>query len=233
MSDFLKSELDVIQSKFLSSLKMFDRLSLEEKIAMAYQVDLFEELKRLGLSDVIESMMDEYASIIADLSKLREKGVAPLGFQDLSLIAELDAEALLGRAEAYAKEFKSALMKGFLSGESTDAIKQRLTDINLTNNQTIVAINTARDEFQSTALSKLFEDEPETRFKLSDYPLDDRTRCSCRAVIMNQPKDGWTKEEIDNGAATKIAKQYCPTFEGKYGFVNRGGYNCRHIWEIV
>lgn len=233
LSNFLEKELKDLEQKFLDAISMFDNLSEQEKIQLAYQVDLFQELQDLGLSDVIDKMLKEYAGILDDLLDKKEIGIGALRLTDLENIANLDAATILGKAEAYSKEFKSALVKGFLSGQSTNEIRERLGSIGLASNQTIAAINTARDEYHSTSLAKLFEDEPATRFKLSDFPLDDRTRCSCKSVILNQPKEGWTKEEIDNGAATRIARKYCPKFEGEYSFVNRGGYNCRHNWEII
>ena len=230
---FLENELKQLQEKFIASIKMFDNLTMEEKISLAYQMDVFQELQSLGLSDIVDDLTNEYAGILARLSDLVPKGVAPLSLQDIALIAELDAETLLGKAEAYAKEFKSSLIKGFIIGEDTAAIQQRLGDINLASNQTIAAINTARDEFNATATAKLFEDEPETRFKLTDFPLDEKTRDSCRAVIEFQPNEGWTKEEIDNGAVSQLVRSVVDDFEGDYSFIKRGGYNCRHQWEIV
>lgn len=229
----LEDELKQLEERFLSVLKQFDRLSQVEKIQLAAQLDFFKELEDLGLTKIIGVLERDYAQTLSELGKQKLGGISPTTYQDLEMLLELDADSILRRAQAYSSEFKSALIKGFVAGEDTETIRLRLGDIGLASNQTIAAINTARDEFNATALSKLFEDEPETRFKLSDFPLDDRTRCSCRAVITHQPEEGWTKEEIDNGAATKIALKYCPKFEGKYGFVNRGGFNCRHVWEIV
>lgn len=233
MEGFLESELRSLEQKFLDAISMFDNLTEAEKIQLAYQVDLFQELQDLGLSDVINKMLKEYAGILDDLLDKKEIGIGALRLTDLESIANLDAETLLGKAEAYTKEFRSALIKGFLTGQSTNEIKERLSSIGLASNQTIAAINTARDEYHSATLSKLFEDDPETRFKLSEFPLDEKTRCSCKAVILNQPKEGWTKEEIDRGAATNIVRKFCPKFEGEYSFIRRGGFNCRHNWEII
>ena len=113
-----------------------------------------------------------------------------------------------------------------------------LSDFNIPGfryNWNITALTTAEDEFHSIATAKIWEDEPEAHFRL-EGALDDRTRCECRAVMRNQPKGGWTKKEIDKGAATKIAEQFCPDVKPesqKYTWRFRGGFNCRHRWEVV
>jgi hypothetical protein len=80
-------------------------------------------------------------------------------------------------------------------------------------------------------MANLFQDSPDVRFKLAG-PVDNRTRCQCKAVMMYQPKNGLTKKEIDEDAWTRLALERCPKFEGKYTFVNRGGFNCRHFIQI-
>jgi hypothetical protein len=81
-------------------------------------------------------------------------------------------------------------------------------------------------------MANLFQDSPDVRFKLAG-PVDNRTRCQCKAVMMFQPKDGLTKKEIDEDAWTKLALEHCLKFINKYTFVNRGGFNCRHFIQIA
>lgn len=235
INNFLEGELEDLERLFRSRVAEYLRGGLTdvERIRLVAELDFFAELQANGLSDIIGRLEDEYAGIIQSLIKTPLGGISAFTLNDLELIVRLDAESILRSAEQFSSQFKSRLLKAFIAGEDTFDIIKNGQDFGLRTNQLVAAINTSRDQFQATALSKLFEDEPETRFKLSDFPFDDRTRCSCRAVITHQPEEGWTKEEIDNGAATKIALKYCPKFEGKYGFVNRGGFNCRHVWEIV
>ena len=228
-------ELEKLEQSFREKVAAYlsGGLTEAQKIRLVAELEFFQELEASGLTSILDELENEYVGIIEGILKNRELGVSPFTLQDLELIKDLDAESILRSAEQFSTQFKSRLLKGFIAGEDTLEIIKNSQDFGLKTNQLISAINTARDQFNATATAKLFEDEPETRFRLSDYPLDDVTRCACRAVITNQPAEGWTKQEIDEGAATRIARQFCPKFEGEYSFIERGGFNCRHVWEIL
>jgi hypothetical protein len=51
--------------------------------------------------------------------------------------------------------------------------------------------------------------------------------------MINQPIEGFTKDQIDMGAWTDIAAEFCPSFEGEYTFILCGGFGCRHWVQIV
>ena len=230
--NFLEHELDLLEIAFWQRLRIFESLNYTQRLQLAIEVDFFQELQEAGLSKVFKRMMTEYGNIITDLEKYKTKGIAPYTIKELDLVARLDAEYLLGYAKNYAVQFKSSLIKGYVAGEDYRTIASRLQDSRLKNNQIIAAVTTAKDTYRAVSVAKLFEDEPETRFKLNGI-IDDRNRCQCRAVLFNQPESGWTKSEIDAGGATAIARELCPKFEGQYSFIYRGGFNCRHYWEIV
>lgn len=239
LPNFLDSDLVALEERFIKVLKQFDNLSQVEKIQIAAELDFFGELESAGLTRVLQKLNSEYAGIIRELAGYKSQGISALTLQDLELLVEADTDSLLRSAQSYSSQFRSRLIKGFISGEQTQDIEKDLRNIGLAKNQTISAINTARDQFNAVAVAKLFEDEPETRFKLSG-PLDIKTRCSCRAVLTKQPKEGFTKSEIDKGAWHKIALANCADYakqvaEGKpkYNFVNRGSFGCRHFVEIV
>ena len=239
LPNFLDSELTSLEERFLKRFAILNNLSYSERIQLATELDFFKVLESSGLTKVVEKIEKEYSGIIKDLASFKTQGISALTLQDLDLVLQLDQRSLLRSAESYASQFQSRLIKGFISGEDTTEIEKDLRNIGLRTNQTISAINTARDQFNAVAVAKLFEDEPETRFKLSG-PLDPKTRCSCKAVLTKQPKTGFTKAEIDKGAWHKIALANCADYakqvaEGKpkYNFVNRGGYSCRHFVEIV
>jgi len=240
LENFLESDLIGLEQAFIKRLRMFNNLSQIEKIQLAAELDFFKELESAGLSNVVQKLSGEYGGIIREIATIKKVGISATSLLDLELLLEADTESLLRSAQSYASQFKSRLIRGFIAGEDTDDILNALGDIGLKNNQTIAAINTARDQFNAVAVGKLFEDEPETRFKLNG-PNDIKTRCECRAVLTKQPKEGLTQDEINKGAWHKIAMANCPEYakrfsEGKqlkYNLVNRGGYNCRHFVEIV
>lgn len=236
--NFLESELEKLEQDFTRRIRQYLEGGLRGiDIARLYaELDLFQELNELGLNKVIETLKAEYTGIVEDIiTKVEEKGfgVSGLKVNDLETIINLRADELLGNANAYALEFKSGLLQGIATGAGDDEIVNKLKAyVPLKSNQLIAAVNTAREEFHSTAIAKLFEDDEDVRYKLAG-PLDDRTRCQCKAVMMFQPEGGHTKKEIASGAWSKIARRHCPKFEGEYTLISRGGFNCRHIINVV
>jgi hypothetical protein len=244
--NFLESELDKLEADFIKRINLFLKGGLRniDLVQLYAELNLFEELNESGLNKVVDKLKSEYAGIVENIiGKVEQKGlgISGLSVDELETIINLRADELLGRANAYALEFKSGLLQGFASGLTDDEIISKLqSNIPLKSNQLIAAVNTARSEFQATSVLKLFEDNPDTRFKMN-HIIDDRTRCQCKAVALYQPKAGFTRAEIDAGAWTKIAEQHCPSYakslgEGKaqpYNLVNRGGFNCRGVINIV
>ena len=228
---FLESELQQLEDRFIAQLKMFDDLSNAERISLAVQEDFFERLQKLGLSHILQQLQFEYADIIKEIATYKPEGIAPIQYEELQTLTDLDTRSLLGQAQSYSSQFQSSLIKGFVAGETTEQVASRLDSIGLTSNQTIAAITTARDQFQASVMAHVFSDSPEVKFVLAG-PVDAKTRCQCKAIMTHQPKDGLTKEEIDGGAWTRLAKEHCPKFTGDYTYVGRGGYNCRHFIQI-
>ncbi|KAF0146808.1 MAG: hypothetical protein FD143_3235, partial [Ignavibacteria bacterium] len=167
LPNFLDSELTSLEERFLKRFAILNNLSYSERIQLATELDFFKVLESSGLTKVVEKIEKEYSGIIKDLASFKTQGISALTLQDLDLVLQLDQRSLLRSAESYASQFQSRLIKGFISGEDTTEIEKDLRNIGLRTNQTISAINTARDQFNAVAVAKLFEDEPETRFKLS------------------------------------------------------------------
>jgi hypothetical protein len=239
---YLESEIKTLEERFLLRVKAFmqGKLNRVEKIALFAELDLFQELQEAGLTKVVSKLEKDYIGIIESIAKNKTGGITALTLNDLQTLAIIDAESILRSAEAYSLQFKSSLLKGLVGGETEKEIIARLGEVPLRANQTIAAVSTARDQFEAASVGKIFEDEPDTKFKLAG-PVDGKTRCECKAVMLTQPKEGYTKKEIDKGAWHKLAMEVCPDYnkriaEGKqqkYGFVNRGGFSCRHRIEIV
>ncbi len=247
----------MIEQELLDSIEKI-RLQLIQRIAkgnfnqvdiaqIVGQLDFFTELQSLGYGDLLEGYFGEYEKVIL---RLKDEAIK-LGLTDVlgTSLASLDSfidvkfGELLGRAEQYSKELKSELLKNIIAGTPLNEIADNLSEIPLTNTQLRVAVNTGISEFERIGMAKIFEDEPEVRFKLYG-PKDVRTRAACDAVLNQQPKNGWTKKEIDEGAATEVVKKHAKGFatspseleqalKNPYTFVNCGGFNCRHRWKVV
>lgn len=230
----LTTEILNLENAFMERIKTFGQLSQVEQIALAAELDFFEELQRLGLTNIINKLQEDNLSVLVQIAGERLNGISSIIASELNDILELDADVILRSGQAYSQQFKSRLLKGLVAG---DSISEMLKDFNIPNfkwNWNIAAMDTAISEFQATALSKVFEDSPKQKFKLTG-PYDKKTRCECKAVLNNQG-DGFTKEEIDKGAATKLVKEHCLKVKPEsqvYNWVFRGGFNCRHYWEPV
>lgn len=233
--NFLEAELDKLQADFFYRIKLYANNMKGELGILVSELDFFKELQEAGLADVIGKVESEYGniiqSIVSDAEKLRV-GVSGTTLRELEVLMNLDADSILNSAKNYSNQFQSNFIRGIISGQTTDQIVSNLSEIPLKTNQLIAAVNTAKDTFQASSMASLFSDSPDVRFKLQG-PVDNRTRCQCKAVMLFQPKTGLTKKEIDEGAWTELALANCPKFEGKYTFVNRGQFNCRHFIQIA
>lgn len=241
----LLNNIDKIKEQLIARIKKgnFTQVDVAQIVG---QLDFFEELQSLGYGDLLEDYFKEYENVIL---RLKDEAIR-LGVTDVSgtSLASLDSfidvkfGELLGQAEQYSKQLKSELLKHIIAGTPLNEVADNLGEIPLTNTQLRVAVNTGISEFERIGMAKIYEDT-NVRFKLYG-PKDVRTRASCDAVLAQQPKNGWTKEEIDNGAATEVVKKHAKGFahsaseleqalKNPYTFVNCGGFNCRHRWKVT
>ena len=227
-SENFMSALGGIQNKLNDQLptlaSRLSRLSDDELAILARELDFFQELNRLGYSDALNDLMNEYdntASKVFEQARSRGLQVQVATAQNLELIKELDATTLLGRARDFSSRYKSELLRGVIAGESGRQIANRLTTTlgtELTSANLNLIVNDSFAKFSNSATFKAFADEPQTRYRYVGV-LDNNTRDICRQVLEDsQNSQGYTMEEI---------------FDLPVGFDDRGGFNCRHDWVVV
>jgi len=227
-SENFMSALGGIQNKLNDQLptlaSRLSRLSDDELAILARELDFFQELNRLGFSDALNELMNEYdntASKVFEQARSRGLQVQVATAQNLELIKELDATTLLGRARDFSSRYKSELLRGVIAGESGRQIANRLTTTlgtELTSANLNLIVNDSFAKFSNSATFKAFADEPQTRYRYVGI-LDNNTRDICREVLEDsQNSQGYTMEEI---------------FDLPVGFDDRGGFNCRHDWVVV
>ena len=227
-SENFMSALGGIQNKLNDQLptlaSRLSRLSDDELAILARELDFFQELNRLGFSDALNDLMNEYdntASKVFEQARSRGLQVQVATAQNLELIKELDATTLLGRARDFSSRYKSELLRGVIAGESGRQIANRLTTTlgtELTSANLNLIVNDSFAKFSNSATFKAFADEPQTRYRYVGI-LDNNTRDICREVLEDsQNSQGYTMEEI---------------FDLPVGFDDRGGFNCRHDWVVV
>lgn len=242
-----EKDLEKIRLSLMQSLQkaMATGLTDTDILTLSTQLNFFDELRQLGLDPVVEGYLKELEGIVAQVHKeAQKKGLAGLtgaSAQDLEALMNVNKRRLLGRARVYTEELEYKLVENIVAGTPIDVIAQQLnTEIPLYDTQLKAAINTGIGSFEASTVAKIYEDEPGQRFVLDGAPANDpRIRCSCKGVMTWQKKEGYTKEQIDKGAWTKLAKRGCKEFgrtpseremmDGEeYSFIFRGGFNCRH-----
>tara|TARA_R100000808_G_scaffold7129_2_gene21045 strand:+ start:4521 stop:5213 length:693 start_codon:yes stop_codon:yes gene_type:complete len=226
-ADNYMKALDVIQAKLLNELPtLASRLSMltdAELTILARELDFFQELNRLGYSDALSTLMDQYDNVASDVfAEASKRGlqVSVASAQSLELVKELDAMTLLGRAREYSSKLKTEMLKGIIAGESGGDIARRLADTigkELTGANVNMIVNDSFARFSNSATFKAFEDDSTAKFRYIG-PLDEVTRQECQDVLAKQPESGYTVDEIGGL---------------EVGLSDRGGFNCRHDWVAV
>ena len=252
IEDFFFNELQIIWEQLTNRLiNITKQLKQEEVIQLVAETDFFAELNTLGLDSLVFQTQVEYDDIVNELNKLaKEQGVKGLTGQsatDLEMLMNVEFDELLGSMREKANAFKLQVLRNLIAGVSPGEIVNQIrfwSAEGLADYRSLVALDSAIAQFRTLTTAKIYEDEPDEKFILVG-PLDAKTRCSCKGVLEGQPKEGWTRKQIDEGAATKLAFENCKEL-GKifstynyqqaknkpnliqYTFVGRGGYNCRH-----
>jgi hypothetical protein len=218
------TQIKNVEQRLLDDLRRvaqeLDKFSDTELIQIARELDFFQELLDKGYSNAVNGLMKAYES---DLSKINEeatrrgvKQVAGASVAQLQLLQDLEVESLLGKASAYANDLKDGLFKGIISGERPSAIVNRLAEtINLETRQLNVAVADGIRQFDDLARQKVYEDINVNWTYVG--PLDERTRDICRKTFDNEPSQGYTEAEVRASGTP---------------FGVRGGFNCRHSWEL-
>ena len=107
------------------------------------------------------------------------------------------------------------MFQNLYAGLPPNQIVSSLAGTELATYQLNVSTYTGIKTFDDMARYKVFEGTDVKWTYLG--PLDDRTRDTCKNTINNEPKSGYTAEEV--------LKLDTP-------FGTRGGFNCRHSWEV-
>ena len=218
------SQIQGIEKKLLNDLKTIakrmDTLSDTELVAIAKELDFFQELLDRGYTNAVNGLMEAYEGKVDVIAKeAARRGIptvkgATIG--QLELLQDMEASTLLGKASAYANDLKDGLFKGIISGERPSAIVKRLSEtINLETHQLNVAVNDGFRQFDNLARHKVFEGE-DVRWTYVG-PLDDVTRDDCVTTLSDEPAKGYTEAEVIASLTP---------------FGVRGGFNCRHDWMV-
>lgn len=217
-------QIQNVEKRLLNDLQVIaqrmDTLTDTELVAIAKELDFFQELLDSGYTNAVNGLMEAYEDQIADIAtEAARRGITTVQgatIEQLQLLQDLEAENLLGKATTYANDLKDGLFKGIVSGERPSQIVARLSEtINLETHQLNVSVTDGIRQFDDVARHKVFEGE-DVRWTYVG-PLDASTRDICRQTIANEPNRGYTESEVNSSNTP---------------FGVRGSFNCRHSWMI-
>lgn len=217
------SDIKRLESGFNKSLEVLignlSKASDTELINTMSQLNLFNELVEQGYGEALDRLDGEYGKLLEGALKEAEKrgvtGLSGPGLQGLEVLKDLNTEKLINQAGVYANTMKSQLFQNLYAGLPPSEIIANLAGTELATHQLAVSVYTGIKSFDDMARFKVFEglDVKWTYFG----PLDDRTRDTCRATKENEPEDGYTEKQV---------------LSSDTPFGERGGFNCRHSWEV-
>ena len=227
--DYYAVEIAKIQEDLLKRVdivvKGLSQVSDTELIQLAKQIDFFDEMEKLGYTQLINKVGktydDEIAGIFAELSKRELARVPASSISVLRGLKEFDMDYLTSGVRQYSNNLKLAMLRGIITGESNEQVMANLSrgfgvGTFISSSEVSNLINDGLARFSNATRAKAFEQFPEVRFKYIGTK-DDKTREVCRKAFKEVAEKGpLTKKQID-----KL---------GYVTFAGRGGYNCRHNW---
>ena len=222
VNSFIK-DVEKLERKFQGSLKTIVRslgaMTDTELIVAMGQLNLFNEIVQQGYGDALNGLERDYEKLLAKaVSEANRRGVTALsgaGLQGLETLKDLNTEQLLGSASVYSNRLTTSIFQNLYAGVSINDTIKALEGIGLADYQLNTATYTSIKTFDDTARYKVFEGQ-DVRWTYFG-PLDSKTRDTCRATKENEPKEGYTEEQVLSS-------------DTPFGF--RGGFNCRHSWEV-
>ena len=223
----LVDDLDRIEKGLITRIEAYLKTGIKD-IPLAQldaELDIFQVLNDLGYEGKVRQFFSNYDEIVKQLHndaiKRGLNGIVGVTAQDLEIIANNNEIFALDKGRLYGSQFKSTLLEGVISGQPFNETIKLLQGTKLADTQLRVGLNQGITRFESIGIGKIYEEDPEQRFGLFG-PLDSVTRDECANALSIQPAEGWTRAEIDAGAAG-----------AGYTWVDRGGYNCRHQWVPI
>ena len=217
-------QIQNVEKRLLNDLQVIaqrmDTLTDTELVAIAKELDFFQELLDSGYTNAVNGLMEAYEDQIADIAtEAARRGITTVQgatIEQLQLLQDLEAENLLGKATTYANDLKDGLFKGIVSGERPSQIVARLSEtINLETHQLNVSVTDGIRQFDDVARHKVFENEDVRGTYVG--PLDATTRDECQSTLSGEPAKGYTEAQVNSSNTP---------------FGVRGGFNCRHSWMI-
>jgi len=221
--DTFMAEITLIEESFEKDLKVLagnlKKMSDTELIQANSQLNFLQELSDRGYGSALDKFDGEYTRMLAAAVKeARKRGIDPLAgasVEGLQVLRELDYERLLGKASSYASELQAQLFRGVYGGSSISQITSKLSETKLASHQLNVMAYDGIKIFDDMSRYTVFKGEDVKWTYIG--PDDEFTRDVCKTTLGDDKNvDGFTESKIPSDTPFGV----------------RGGFNCRHSWEI-
>ena len=220
--DVFTAEIKLLEESFERDLRKLTvklkKMTDTELIQATSQLNFFQEIVDRGYGDALDKFDGEYTKMLAAAVKeARKRGVDPLAgasVDGLQVLRDMDYERLLGRASSYASDLQAQLFRGIYGNSSISQITRKLSETKLASHQLNVIAYDGIKIFDDMSRYAVFKGEDVKWTYIG--PQDEFTRDECKATKFSEPKDGYTESEIPSDTPFGV----------------RGGFNCRHSWEV-
>jgi len=222
-------ELKLVEARFLAEvdglLKRLGSLSKEEKLILLREIDFLERLNTNGINKVVSGMSASMTKEIKSLRKLysAEGLIVTSTLTPLTALVQEDLTLFMSQYTGYSSAIKQNVIQGVVAGTPNNVLAKQLTALtvgNLSGRDASFLMEETFSRFDGAIKADAFAGKEKiARWEyVGDY--DEKNRDACRAVL--DQGGTWTIDEINNGDA-----------HPGVDFVSRGGFNCRHTWELA
>jgi hypothetical protein len=190
-----------------------------EVINATRQLNFLQELQAKGLGTALDNFDAEYTKMLQiAIKEAKKRGLpafAGASVEGLEVLRDINYERLLGQFKEYSEATKFSLFRGVYANESIGSITSGLAQTGMVTRQLNLVAYDGLKIFDDMSRYKVFQGQDVKWTYVG--PQDAFTRPECQSTKDNEPKDGYTESEASSS-------------DTPFGI--RGGFNCRHSWEI-
>tara|TARA_R110002167_G_scaffold117312_4_gene293227 strand:+ start:2149 stop:2841 length:693 start_codon:yes stop_codon:yes gene_type:complete len=221
--DSFIDEIKAIENSFdkdLAKLAVTLKNATETEVINATrQLDFLQELQKKGLGTALDNFDAEYTKMLQiAINEANKRGIpafAGASVEGLEVLRDINYQRLLGTFKEYSEGIKYGLFRGVYANASISTIKESLAQTGMVSRQLNLIAYDGLKIFDDMSRYKAFQGQ-NVRWTYIG-PQDAFTRDECQSTKDNEPKDGYTESEASSS-------------DTPFGI--RGGFNCRHSWQI-
>ena len=211
-SELITDILLEVQERTISELyALKGNLNAEEFIRLIESLDI-KELILLKSKNAINIFGESHGGMLQSI-----QGFADLAEDTLQTLANYNTDSLLSQLDNMAQIIKKQVVNGIIAGTPIQTVVEAVRSQGaLSSGQLNTLISTAMNEYSRSVTKLMIDKMPKETKYVYIGALDERTRDECLEYMA---EGELTEAEIE-------ARGWGDTF------INGGGYNCRHKWEI-